>query len=139
MYRTMPFYRLLQAMHLSISRQASEAPYNFGRSVVPHVWRSVLHNFLPPVLRLDALSLLKIYPNYKFLLSFEESLCYNKFVVDRKAFPFYSVMSLLPAGAFFCNAINSFTKAIKRSSFSEFPLFNSSHICSNTFDNRNDI
>ena len=38
MYRTMPFYRLLQAMHLSISQQDSEAPYNFGRSVVPRVW-----------------------------------------------------------------------------------------------------
>lgn len=25
-------------MHLSISQQDSEAPYNFGRSVVPRVW-----------------------------------------------------------------------------------------------------
>lgn len=40
MYKIMPFYRLLQTIHLSISGQASEAPYNFGRSVVPHVWRS---------------------------------------------------------------------------------------------------
>lgn len=47
-----------------------------------------VHNFLPPVLWLAALLLLKIYSNHKFLLSCGESLCYNKFVVDRKAFSF---------------------------------------------------
>ena len=34
-------YRLLQAMHPSISRQALEAPYSSDRSVVPHLWRLI--------------------------------------------------------------------------------------------------
>ena len=31
------------AMHLSISRQASEVPYNFDKFVVPHLWRLISH------------------------------------------------------------------------------------------------
>ena len=109
-----------------------------GQQATPFL-RIQVHNFPLPVLWLAALLLLKIYSNHKFLLSCGESLCYNNLLWIERLYPFYSFMSLLPAGAFFCNAISSFSKASKSCSFSEFPLCNSSHIRSNTFDNRNDI